>query len=396
MRVLIDYRPALRDRSGVGEYTHQLVTSLLSCYPPSASQRRARADHLFELLEGSSPDTPELRGASAIDRRVPVSVLNFAWHRLEWPPDRNPDGPSISTSRIPRIRCSCRRAHAAQVITIHDLDFLAHPGTDPRGNPARLSGSRARSRAPRRRILVPSQFTAGEVERQLGVARRSASRSVRRARRTGRLATDAASERLHPVLRHARAKEERRRPARRVRAVDRAIARSAEAGHHVSGDALPELVLAGKATEEARPWLERIDSCRRSPDASRHIGYVEPADRQALYAGARLLVMPSFEEGFGIPVLEAMTFGVPVVASNRGSLPEVLGDAGPLVDPDDPAADRRRDRPPPRRRGLRGGLRRKGRPARAASSTGTARHGWSTTRIVQAVETRQPAAARAR
>ena len=38
------------------------------------------------------------------------------------------------------------------------------------------------------------------------------------------------------------------------------------------------------------------------------------------------------------PVLEAMTFGVPVVASNRGALPEVLGDAGPLVDPDDPAA----------------------------------------------------------
>ena len=66
------------------------------------------------------------------------------------------------------------------------------------------------------------------------------------------------------------------------------------------------------------------------------VGQTEPANRQALYAGARLLVMPSFEEGFGLPVLEAMTLGVPVVASNRGSLPEVLGDAGPLVNPDEP------------------------------------------------------------
>jgi glycosyltransferase involved in cell wall biosynthesis len=56
-----------------------------------------------------------------------------------------------------------------------------------------------------------------------------------------------------------------------------------------------------------------------------------------VYEGARLLVQPSFEEGFGIPVLEAMAAGVPVVAANRGALPEVLGDAGVLVDAQDPA-----------------------------------------------------------
>jgi glycosyltransferase involved in cell wall biosynthesis len=98
---------------------------------------------------------------------------------------------------------------------------------------------------------------------------------------------------------------------------------------------LPELVLAGKATDEAAPWLERIT---RPPlkGLVRHIGYVEPANRRALYDGARLLVMPSFEEGFGIPVLEAMSAGVPVVAADRGSLPEVLGGAGVLVNPDRP------------------------------------------------------------
>ena len=48
------------------------------------------------------------------------------------------------------------------------------------------------------------------------------------------------------------------------------------------------------------------------------------------------MVQPSFDEGFGMPVLDAMTLGVPVVAANRGSLPEVLGGAGLLVDPDQP------------------------------------------------------------
>ena len=54
---------------------------------------------------------------------------------------------------------------------------------------------------------------------------------------------------------------------------------------------------------------------------------------KALYTDALVLVMPSFDEGFGLPVLEAMTIGVPVVSSNRGALPEVLGKAGLFIDP---------------------------------------------------------------
>ena len=59
-----------------------------------------------------------------------------------------------------------------------------------------------------------------------------------------------------------------------------------------------------------------------------------PDRRRSLYEGARLLVLPSLDEGFGLPVLEAMAIGVPVVAANRGALPEVVGDAGPLINPD--------------------------------------------------------------
>jgi glycosyltransferase involved in cell wall biosynthesis len=54
-----------------------------------------------------------------------------------------------------------------------------------------------------------------------------------------------------------------------------------------------------------------------------------------LYAGASALALPSLDEGFGLPALEAMALGIPVVASNAGALPEVVGDAGLLVDPAD-------------------------------------------------------------
>jgi len=70
----------------------------------------------------------------------------------------------------------------------------------------------------------------------------------------------------------------------------------------------------------------------------RRLGYVDARDLPAIYAGAAIFAYPSLEEGFGFPPLEAMAAGVPVVASNRGSLPEVLGDAALLVDPEDDRA----------------------------------------------------------
>lgn len=63
------------------------------------------------------------------------------------------------------------------------------------------------------------------------------------------------------------------------------------------------------------------------------MGYVNDGQLAALYACARFLAMPSLYEGFGLPIIEAMTCGVPVLTSNTSSLPEVAGDAGILVDP---------------------------------------------------------------
>jgi glycosyltransferase involved in cell wall biosynthesis len=64
-------------------------------------------------------------------------------------------------------------------------------------------------------------------------------------------------------------------------------------------------------------------------------GYVPENDLPALYSGALCFIYPSYFEGFGLPPLEAMQCGVPVIAGDRTSLPEVVGDAGILVDPYD-------------------------------------------------------------
>lgn len=64
-------------------------------------------------------------------------------------------------------------------------------------------------------------------------------------------------------------------------------------------------------------------------------GFVNDEDLPYLMAGAKALVLPSLYEGFGIPAVEAMACGVPVVVSNISSLPEVIGNAGILVDPQD-------------------------------------------------------------
>lgn len=68
-------------------------------------------------------------------------------------------------------------------------------------------------------------------------------------------------------------------------------------------------------------------------DSVRLMGYVNEEQLATLYAHAHFLAMPSLYEGFGLPLVEAMSFGVPVLTSSCSSLPEVAGDAGMLVDP---------------------------------------------------------------
>lgn len=94
-----------------------------------------------------------------------------------------------------------------------------------------------------------------------------------------------------------------------------------------------QLVIAGK-----KGWLyeKMFNEVKRLKIGSRVVftGFVDEKDKPELISGAKLFVLPSFWEGFGLDVLNAFAVGTPVVVSDRGSLPEVAGDAGLVVDPD--------------------------------------------------------------
>jgi glycosyltransferase involved in cell wall biosynthesis len=97
------------------------------------------------------------------------------------------------------------------------------------------------------------------------------------------------------------------------------------------------LVLVGASGYGSEEILARIE---KSPARGRIsvLGYVPASDLAGWYARAMIFAFPSLDEGFGIPVLEAMAAGTPVVTSNRSALPEVAGGAAMLVDPENTEA----------------------------------------------------------
>jgi alpha-1,3-rhamnosyl/mannosyltransferase len=246
-----------------------------------------------------------------------VRLLNLLWHRFEWPPvERLAHGAfDVTHSMHPLLMPA---AAAAQVVTIHDLNFMHHPERT-RAEIRRDYPVLARAHAHRAdQVIAVSEFTARETERLFGLDRS-------RITVCSPGAPDWTPRQVSPdpgYLLFFGTLEPRKNLGALLDAYETLLARR-------SG--VPELVLAGKATEQSAPWLERIARPPLAPHV-RHIGYVRAQDRRQLYDGARLLAQPSFEEGFGLTVLEAMAAGVPVVAADRGALPEVLGGAGVLVD----------------------------------------------------------------
>ena len=318
VRILLDYRPALRARTGVGQYVHEAARALVATAP---------AGEALTLFSSSWKDRLEPRavpGAYLIDQRVPVRVLNFLWHRLEWPSVEFMTGQDFDIVQTAHPLLAPAR-HAARLVTIHDLDFLEHPERTRAEIRRDYPELAARHAARADQVVVVSQHTAREVESKLGVPRDRISVCSPGAPDWPQRAAEPAEGGCILFLGTL---EPRKNVGTLLDAYERLLATSANA---------PPLVLAGGHPPEAAALLDRA----RRPPLAPHVeiaGYVAPEERAALFNRALVLVLPSHLEGFGMPAAEAMTIGVPVIVADRGALPEVVGDAGRLVDPADSLA----------------------------------------------------------
>ena len=341
MRLLIDYRPALRERTGVGEFVHELAKAL-------SNGGRERATPAVTLFTSSWKDRPaaavavEMPAAKIADVRIPVRGLVWAWNRLEWPPVEWLAGVhDVVHSQSPLLIPSTR---AAQVVTIHDLDFLRNPeqmsAEIRRDYPALARSHAARAHA----VIVSSSYAAGEVRRELQLESSRVhvcppgrphwsdevwSRRRNRLRQGFHLRQgyggQAGAQAAGAHILFMGTLSLRKNVGTLLEAYARLRARRPDA---------PPLVLAGHGTPASARWEARCEQ----PPLQGHVtitGYVDTGQRMSLYADALMLVLPSYEEGFGLPVLEAMACGVPVIVSSRGSLPEVAGPAAAPIDPDD-------------------------------------------------------------
>lgn len=313
LRILLDYRPALRQRTGVGEYVHEMAAALA---------RRLTPSDRLSLFSSSWKDRLEpglFGGSETIDTRVPVRVLNWAWHNLEWPPvERLAGAVDVAHSAHPLLMPS---RGGRQVVTIYDLDFLDHPErtrAEIRRDYARLAPLHARRAAA---VVTISEFTAGEIARRLGVARERIVICPPGAPRW--------APRTQPVPRGPILFVGTLEPRKNVGSLLKAYAMLLE-----RDPSIPPLWIAGGRTEASGPWLRAM---AEPPLAGRvrYLGYIQSADRYALYIQSSMLILPSHLEGFGMTAVEAMAAGVPTILSRRGALPEVGGDAATFVEPDD-------------------------------------------------------------
>jgi len=239
--------------------------------------------------------------------RLPANAGRFLLGETRAP--RSADVFHGLNQRLPHA--SLRRA----VTTFHDLFVLTGDYSTPEFR--RRFAQQARDAAARSdRIIAVSQFTARQAIDVLGVEQAK----VRVVHHGVRPAGGTAIAREKIVL-HVGAIQYRKNIARLVDAFERV-------------DSDWQLVLAGSAGYGAAAIAARIRAAR-SRERIRMLGYVPPAELARWYARAMIFAFPSLDEGFGMPVLEAMAAGAPVIASNRAAVPEVAGDAAWLVDPED-------------------------------------------------------------
>ena len=304
MTVALDATYSIGDElSGVGVYSRELMgglarahpeTRFLYCYRPHRFPRSWR-----ERLPGNA-------------RRA---LLTEAWGLLH-----------SSRRRVPLFHGLNQRLPAGlsqrTVVTFHDLFVLTGDYSSAEFR-ARFAAQARDAAARADLILTVSAFTKSQVTGLLGVEP-GRIRVVHHGTRPLLPAAEAESLERDRVILHVGAIQKRKNIARLVEAFE-------------AVDPSWRLVLAGSNGYGSGDILARIASSI-ARDRILVTGYVSAAQLARWYARASIFAFPSLDEGFGMPVLEAMTAGIPVVTSNRSALPEVAGDAALLVDPEETGA----------------------------------------------------------
>ena len=290
MRIALDATYSTgRDLSGVGVYSRELMAALAAAHPEARFRYCYRPHRLLRALWETLPSNA--RRAPLGEWFVPRADL---FHGLN--------------QRLPQ-RCP-RRA----VCTFHDLFVLTGEYSTPEFR-VRFAEQARHAAEAAAMVIAVSAFTAGQVHALLGVERTR----IRVVHHGVRAPAPAPASKREKVILHVGAIQKRKNIVRLVEAFEQA------------GGGW-RLVLAGAGGYGAEEILARIAG---SPARERILvtGYVTAETLALWYRRASIFAFPSLDEGFGMPVLEAMAAGVPVMASDRAALPEVAGDAALAVDP---------------------------------------------------------------
>lgn len=290
MRIALDATYSLGDGlSGVGVYSREILNGLAASEPAARWDWFYRSQRYFRARAVPKP--------ACVTRRF----LADRWG------NRAADLFHGLNQRLPEKR------FRLQIATFHDL-FVLSGDYSSKEFRDRFAAQARQAAACADLIITVSAFTGSQVEHYLNVP--------------------AARIRVihHGVLPRAIPELPREKLVLSVGAIQR---RKNQARLIRAFGAMPDdwsLILAGSQGYDAE---EAVREAAESPAAARIriTGYVGDDEIARLYARASIFAFPSLDEGFGMPVLEAMAAGVPVIAGNRSALPEVCGDAAELVDP---------------------------------------------------------------
>jgi len=319
----IDSHNAEREGEGNSTYSRNLISSLIT---------EGGGDE-FSLF-AAHPDHPFYGGLSPSNRfSVRPVVQGRGLIRVGWSLAR-----AANRARIDGLHVQYTAPlgyRGPLVVTVHDLSYVRVPESFPVALRMALRALVPWSLRRAARIITDSEFSRRDIVAQYGigpdkvVVTSLAAHPRFRPQTSEEIATTLAPYRLRPGFLFSLGRLNRRKNLERLLQAYGEI-------RTTCGMEIP-LVIGGRLDYGFQEVL------RRSPLAGetsgvRLVGLIPDAALPAFYAAAACLVYPSLFEGFGLPVLEAMACGTPVIASSRSALPELVGDAGLLVDPENVAA----------------------------------------------------------